>query len=115
MSVELFVLFEAWLERKPLPLINRQEGDILIILKAIFDDLERQKEIDGFFYDFYSKKHNLLIEYDEVHHGQSKKAIIKTANKKALAEKNKHVFFTIREKTSPLDIARLIKRYTLPL
>lgn len=111
MSEDLFDIFKTWVRRKPLPLINRQEKDVLVILQAVYKDLDYQFKVDNYIYDFYIPSYNLLIEYDESHHNQSSFNIKKTKAKKTTANDKGFYFACIKENSAPQDIAEIINLY----
>jgi hypothetical protein len=107
-SKKLLDLFLLWRSRIPLPLINRQEHDVSLILKAVYPDLECQHKFTNYIYDFFIPSKNLLIEYNETHHKQSHKSVIKTKKKEEHAIKNRFNYYPINQDTMAEDMSKMI-------
>jgi hypothetical protein len=104
-SDELFGVFQLWLQRIPLPLLNRKEYEVDSFIRAYFgEEVIGQFAIDGYVYDWAVPSKNLLIEFNETHH--NKPSIKSKDYNKAI---NKH--FIIHEDTVMADLAKLATLY----
>lgn len=106
---DLFAVFVAWLERKPLPILNRKEHEVSDFVTAYFPSATRQHHAYGFIYDWYVPPLGLYIEFNEQGH--------RTTQGKAndLAKRNALLFdehlFVIQEKQVMRDLAALAREY----
>ncbi len=65
-SDDLFAIFVAWMEKKPIPLLNRKEYEVQEFIKELFgDEVVRQHQIGNFIYDWFIPSLDLLIEFNE--------------------------------------------------
>ncbi len=105
-SDDLFVTFQTWLEKKPIPLLNRKEYEIQEFIRELFgDEVVRQHRTGNFIYDWFIPSLNLLIEFNEREHTRRNST---KANDRAKQQDN---LFTIHEATAMKDLARLAKQY----
>jgi len=109
-SEDLFELFLSWLEKKPIPILNRKEYEVQNFILAYFGVIERQYPVDSFIFDWYVPEFNLLIEFNEKAHNQNTQYKESDILKKERSEKSFN-FFVINEKTVMQDIAILAKKY----
>ena len=107
-SEGLFDIFLIWLDRKPIPLLNRKEYEVQNFIREFFgDEVIEQYKMDGFIYDWFVPSLNLLIEFNEKEHETSKFIRANDDNK---ARGN---LFVIYEKTVMKDLAILAKNFSL--
>jgi hypothetical protein len=100
----LFLIFQSWLKKEPLPLLNRKEYEVQQFINELFgDEVVRQYSLDSFVYDWYVPSLNLLIEFHEKEHNHSKHI------KKNDLRKMRSNLFVINEATVMNDLARLAK------
>jgi len=101
----LFGIFQLWLQRIPIPLLNRKEYEIDGFLRAYFgEEVMGQFKIGKFVYDWVVPSKNLLIEFNETTHNMP---VIKNKDKL----KNIIGLFIIHEKTAMEDLAKLVKAH----
>lgn len=107
-SDNLFESFKAWLERKPLPLMNRKEYEVAWFINELFDgESLSQHTNDGRIYDWYVPSKDLYIEFDELHHGQGIKRRQRDAGRTVPN------LFIIKENSTMRDLARLAKTWAI--
>lgn len=106
-SDDLFELFLNWLERKPIPLLNRKEYEVSSYIFSYFKDAVYQYKLKDFIFDWYIPSLDLIIEFNESTH-----------NKKSISEKDyiklkshKGDIFIIHEESVMNDLANLSKKY----
>ena len=105
-SDDLFAVFQAWMEKKPIALLNRKEHEVHEFISEFFgDEVVRQHKVGNFVYDWFIPSLDLLIEFNEKEHGHQ------TSTKANDAAKQRENLFTIHEATVMQDLARLAKRY----
>lgn len=103
-SDDLFAVFQSWLKKEPLPLLNRKEYEVeRFVIEFFGAEVVRQHPVGPFFYDWFVPSLNLLIEFQEKEH--SKHARIKEND--LLKERDN--LFVIHEATVMEDLARLVK------
>ncbi len=106
----LFSVFVAWMDKKPIPLLNRKEYEVQEFIENFFgDEVVRQYRKSGFIYDWFVPSLNLLIEFNEKEH--------KTSNKIKDNDAKKHTrnLFVIHEDTVMKDLARLAKDFRVEI
>ena len=108
-SEDLFEVFVFWLEKKPIPLLNRKEYEVSIFIKSYFKDAISQYKLNSYIYDWYSPFHNLIIEFNENYH--KKKSIIKIDKEKIDSIKDMNIFI-INEESVMNDLSVLAKTYS---
>lgn len=108
-SPKLFTIFVNWMEKKPIPLLNRKEYEVNDFIQEIFrGKVIKQYKLNGFVYDWYVPSLDLLVEFNEKIHETSRKI---KANDKAKARPN---LFVIHEETVMKDLANLARQILSP-
>ena len=97
-------IFKRWLEKEPLPLLNRKEYEVSIFITNYYGaDAYPQYKVGDSVYDWYIAGKSLLVEFDEQAHSTNK-----FSKNKDLSRKD---CFVIKEKTVMADLAKLVKRF----
>jgi len=105
-SDDLFEVFKAWMEKKPIPLLNRKEYEVQEFINEFFGaEVVRQYKIGDFVYDWFIPSLDLLIEFNEKAHNHS------TSTKLNDAAKRRDNLFVIHEWTVMKDLAELAKKF----
>lgn len=103
-SERLFEVYKLWLERKPIPLLNRKEFEVGWFLNSLLDgNIIPQYRVGGYIYDWYAPSLDILIEFNERDHSRSRHTIDNDL------KKLRPDLFVINEETVMQDLAQLAK------
>lgn len=108
MSEDMFIVMKDWIDKKPLPLLNRKEYEVAQFITAYFGkEVISQYKLSGYFLDWYVPSLNLAIEFDEKEHSYKK-----DYDKKRIDYISKTMkVVVINENTVMQDLAILAKQY----
>ena len=109
-SEELFEIFLSWMQKEPIPLLNRKEYEINDFISTYYKDSISQHKVDSFVFDWYIPCKNLLIEFNETTH--VKKYVANNDKKKAVSAQP-YNYFIINENSAMIDLAELVKKYPI--
>ena len=107
-SEDLFEWFLIWIEKKPLPLLNRKEYEVSEFINKYFQDSISQHKISNYIFDWFIPCFNLLIEFNEKTHNN--KGIVKKDYVKSKSIGSMDLF-VINEDSVMTDLAAMCIKY----
>ena len=108
LSNDLFEVFKEWLDKKPLPLLNRKEYEVSEFIQSYFDNKAiLQFKCGKYFLDWFIPQHNLAVEFYEKDHSYKKKS---DNDRIEFISKEMDVFI-IKEESVMYDLALLSIKY----
>lgn len=107
-SEDLFDLFVRWMNKEPIPLLNRKEHEVNDFIITCYPDAVRQYQIGKYYFDWYIPSKNLLVEFNEDAHERPHKVAY---DKEKNAFLNNHHLFIIKERSVMVDLANMCRLY----